>query len=359
MRIPQTRPPGKSPAKPQHGGSNSTPNPGKSGAPQKKRWVPRTDPKDNDSRPGNRPVRGRTAPEAEVPTGRAGRQNPYARPERSSSPTGRPQRKSSSPIRIKGDLLFGRNAIIEALKGRRTPTRLWLADGIRDDERIDILLDLARHRTLLIDTVPRHLLDDLTEGANHQGVAMEAAEFPYVDLEDIIARPGTILVLDHLHDPQNFGTLIRAADAAGVAGIVLPSDRSVSVTPAVVNASAGAVEHLSVAIVPNLGRAVEKIEESGRWIVGLDSGEGSIDLFETDLPTPVALVIGSEGPGLTKNIRERCQIIASLPMQGKVASLNAATAGSIALFDVVRRERAAGISRGGDEAPELDISEPG
>jgi 23S rRNA (guanosine2251-2'-O)-methyltransferase len=235
--------------------------------------------------------------------------------------------------------LFGRNAIIEALQGKRKATRLWIADGVRDDERIDTILELARHRTAIVDTVPRHLLDDMTQGANHQGVAMEAEEFPYADLEDIIAAEGTILILDHVHDPQNFGTLIRSADAAGVAGIVLPSDRSVSVTPAVVNASAGAVEHLAVAIVPNLGRAIEKIEESGRWIVGLDGGEGSVDLFDSDLPTPVALVVGSEGPGLTKNIRERCQIVASLPMQGKVASLNAATAGSIALFDIVRRER--------------------
>ena len=252
----------------------------------------------------------------------------------------RPAKKPSSPIRIKGDLLYGRNAVVEALRGRRTASRLWIADGVREDERINALIELAREHNVLLDTVPRQLLDDMTLGANHQGIAMEVGEFPYDDLEDIIAREGTILVLDHLHDPQNFGTLIRAADAAGVAGVVLPSDRSVSITPAVVNASAGAVEHLFVAIVPNLGRAIEKIEESGRWIVGLDSGEGAVDLFATDLPTPVALVVGSEGPGLTKNIRDRCQIIASLPMSGKVASLNAATAGAIALFDIVRRERA-------------------
>jgi 23S rRNA (guanosine2251-2'-O)-methyltransferase len=257
------------------------------------------------------------------------------------SNTTRGPKRAFSPIRIKGDLLFGRNAIIESLKGPRTATRLWIADGVREDERIGQLMDLARQRDVLLDTVPRHLLDDLTQGANHQGVALETEPFPYVDLEDIIENQGTILVLDHLHDPQNFGTLIRAGDAAGVAGIVLPSDRSVSVSPAVVNASAGAVEHLAVTVVANLGRAIEKIEESGRWIVGLDSGEGSVDLFDTDLPTPVALVVGSEGPGLTKNIRARCQVVVSLPMVGKVASLNAATAGSIALFDIVRRERAA------------------
>lgn len=303
MRIPQTGRPGKSrpdnrgPRPPQRGGGPDRGRPGH-----------------RDSGPRERPGQKSAVP--------------------------RTAKKPSSPIRIKGDLLFGRNAVIEALQGRRSASRLWIADGVREDERINALVDLAREHNILLDTIPRQLLDDMTLGANHQGVALEAKEFPYEDLEDIIAREGTILVLDHLHDPQNFGTLIRAADAAGVAGIVLPSDRSVSVTPAVVNASAGAVEHLSVAIVPNLGRAIEKIEESGRWIVGLDGGEDAVDLFATDLPTPVALVVGSEGPGLTKNIRDRCQIIASLPMSGKVASLNAATAGSIALFDIVRRERA-------------------
>jgi 23S rRNA (guanosine2251-2'-O)-methyltransferase len=219
---------------------------------------------------------------------------------------------------------------------------MWIADGVREDERIAELLELGRHRQVEIDTVPRHLLDDLSEGANHQGVGLEAEPFEYADLEDIIEAPGTILVLDHLHDPQNFGTLIRSGDAAAIAGIVLPSDRSVSVTPAVVNASAGAVEHLKVSVVPNLGRAIEKIEASGRWVIGLDGGDDARDLFDTDLPSPVALVVGSEGPGLTRNIRERCQLIVSLPMLGKVASLNAATAGSIALFDILRRERASG-----------------
>ena len=283
--------------------------------------------------------RGRGAQGAPGRDNRSGRPRPAASDQK--APGNRPARKSSSPIRIKGDLLYGRNAIIESLLGRRSATRLWLAEGVREDERIERLHDLARQNNILIDTVPRHLLDDLTEGANHQGVAMEVETFPYDDLEDVIEADGTILIMDHIHDPQNFGTLLRAGDAAGIAGVVLPSDRSVSITPAVVNASAGAVEHMRVAVVPNLGRAIEKIEAAGRWIVGLDGGEDAVDLFDTDLPLPVALVVGSEGPGLTRNIRQRCQIIASLPMVGKVASLNAATAGSIALFDIVRRQRSA------------------
>jgi 23S rRNA (guanosine2251-2'-O)-methyltransferase len=201
---------------------------------------------------------------------------------------------------------------------------------------------LAQEQEILLDRVPRMLLDDLTKGGNHQGIALDTGEYPYVDLEDVIEREGTVLVLDHINDPQNFGTLVRAADAAGIAGIVLPQDRSVSVSPAVVNSSAGAVEHLMVAQTPNLARALDKLEDSGRWIVGLDEDETSSSLFEADIPTPVVLVIGAEGTGLTNIVRKRCQVVLSLPMRGHVDSLNAATAGSIVLYDLLRRELAEG-----------------
>lgn len=244
-------------------------------------------------------------------------------------------------FRIKGDLLYGRNAVLESLRaGRRAGTRLWIAEGMRPDTRIDDIAALAREREVLVESVPRPMLDDLLRDINHQGVAFEAPEFPYADLEDVIDRDGTVLILDHLQDPQNFGTLLRAADASGAAGVVIPSDRSVSVTPAVVNASAGAVEHLEVALVPNLGRAIDKLEQAGRWIVGLDEGEAAAPLFATDIPTPAVLVVGSEGSGLTANIRNRCQVLVSLPMRGHIGSLNAATAGAIALYDLVRREPA-------------------
>ncbi len=210
---------------------------------------------------------------------------------------------------------------------------------MREDVRVDEIVELARTREVLVESVPRPLLDDMLPDVNHQGVLLEAPAFPYADLEDVIDRPGTVLMLDHLQDPQNFGTLLRAADAAGVAGVVIPSDRSVSVTPAVVNASAGAVEHLEIALVPNLGRAIDKLEASGRWIIGLAEGEGSDSLFDSDIPTPVVLIVGSEGSGLTANIRKRCQMLVSLPMLGRIGSLNAATAGAIALYDILRRDQ--------------------
>lgn len=254
-------------------------------------------------------------------------------------PGGRP-RDAKPAVQVRGDPLFGRNAVLETLRAEsRAMSHLWIADGLKPDERLDEITELAEAAGILVEIVPRALLDDITEGVNHQGVLLEVGDYRYADLQDVIERRGTILVLDHVQDPQNFGTLLRTADAAGIAGVVIPSDRSVSVSPAVVNASAGAVEHLKIAQVANIGRALEKIEASGRWIVGLDSGEGSKNIFETDVPTPVALVVGSEGSGISQGVLKRCQLVLSIPMLGKIESLNAATAGSIVIYDILRREQ--------------------
>jgi 23S rRNA (guanosine2251-2'-O)-methyltransferase len=237
------------------------------------------------------------------------------------------------------ELLYGRNAALEALRGRRDIERLFVAEGAREDARLRDLMALARERGIEIDRIPRLMLDDATRGANHQGVALEAEPFRYVAFEDLVDVPGTVLALDHLQDPQNVGTLFRTAEAAGVAGVVIPQDRAAEVTPAVVNASAGAVEHLRIATVPNLSRALEALKRGGRWVVSLDGGPGSSDLFTTDVPIPVVLVVGAEGSGLGVHLRRSCDLLLSLPMLGRIASLNAATAGAIALYELLRRER--------------------
>ena len=244
------------------------------------------------------------------------------------------------------NLLYGRNAVAEALRGRRAARRLWVAEGVKPDLRLDAAIATAAASGAAIERPPRLVLDHLTGGANHQGVVLEASAYPYATLDDIVATPGTILVLDHLKDPQNFGTLLRAAEAAGVAGAIIPQDRSVSVTPAVVNASAGAVELLTVCQTPNLARALDLLKDAGWWVVGLDAGPDAQDLFAADLPSPIALVVGAEGDGIGPNVRRRCDLIVSLPMRGRIASLNAATAGAIALFEVLRRERVAPESIG-------------
>jgi 23S rRNA (guanosine2251-2'-O)-methyltransferase len=235
-------------------------------------------------------------------------------------------------------LLFGRNAVLEALRGRRNLERVFVAEGVREDERLRGLMTLAAERGAEIERVPRLMLDDATRGANHQGIALEAEPYRYVDLEDVMAAPGMILMLDHMQDPQNVGTLFRAAEAAGVAGVVIPEDRAAGVTPAVVNASAGAVEHLRIATVPNLARALEALKGTGRWVAGLDAGHRATDIYRTEIPTPTVLVVGAEGSGLGTNLRNHCDLLLALPMRGRVESLNAATAGAIAIYELLRRE---------------------
>lgn len=244
---------------------------------------------------------------------------------------------SAGAIEVRGELLYGRNGVTEALRGRRRLHRLLLADGIQDDERIREMIALADRTGLPRETVPRPALDDATRGANHQGVGLDAGEYQYADYEEILGNEGPVLILDHLQDPQNIGTLLRAAEAAGVAGVVIPADRSASVTAAVVNASAGAVELLAVAQVPNLVQAVERAKKAGRWAIGLEEDERSVDLFTGDLPLPSALIVGAEGPGIGPNLRKHCDVLAFIPMVGRIASLNASTAGSIALFELLRR----------------------
>lgn len=239
------------------------------------------------------------------------------------------------------DVIYGRNGVLEALRGRRKLRRLLIAEGIREDGRVrDVRLASEQHR-VPIERVHRDVLDELTRGANHQGVALVASRYPYATLDDVLGRDGTILILDHLQDPQNLGTLIRAADAAAVAGVIIPRDRAADITPAVVNASAGAVEHVEVAREANIVRAIEAIKKDGRWVLGLDTGANALDLFNADLPLPAALVVGSEGAGIAPVVRAACDVIVAIPMAGRVASLNAATAGSIALFELVRRSRSA------------------
>ncbi|MFN8678331.1 MAG: 23S rRNA (guanosine(2251)-2'-O)-methyltransferase RlmB [Thermomicrobiales bacterium] len=279
----------------------------------------------------------------------AGDDGPKGRPSR--TPSRKPKtEKAPAPVlaRTGRDLIYGRNAVIETLQGRRTIERLFVAEGVREDDRMRTLLALAAKRKVAVERIPRLMLDDATRGANHQGVALEAEAYRYATLEDIVAAPGSVLVFDHLQDPQNVGSLFRAAEAAGVAGVLLPQNRAAEVTPAVVNASAGAVEHLRVAVVPSLAHALEELKGSGRWVVGLDGGPNSSPLFETEVPTPVALVVGAEGHGISGGLRKQCDLILALPMRGRVESLNASTAGAIALYEIVRREEAAQRAAGAD-----------
>jgi 23S rRNA (guanosine2251-2'-O)-methyltransferase len=228
--------------------------------------------------------------------------------------------------------------VLEALRAGRPIRRVMVATGAHG-EVITEIVDEARAKKINLQSVDRRRLDDLA--MNHQGVIAEAAPFVYATLEDVIeaaraSEAPLVLVLDVLQDPQNLGSLLRTAAAAGAQGVVIPEHRAVGVTPAVVKASAGAIERLKIAQVTNLSRAIDALKEVGIWAVGLDASAPS-QYHTTDLNRPLALVVGGEGKGLRPLVRQHCDMVVSLPMPGAIESLNAAVAGSIVLYEALRQ----------------------
>jgi 23S rRNA (guanosine2251-2'-O)-methyltransferase len=234
------------------------------------------------------------------------------------------------------ETLYSRNAVHEALRaGRRQPFSLEIAEGVVEKGRLSDILGLAKERKIPVRRVPRGQLDRLK--ANHQGVALEAGGYPYAELTDIFeladerGEPLFVLLLDALNDPQNFGTLLRTAEAVGVHGVVIPLARTVGVTPAVVNASSGASEHMLVAAA-NLHQAISALKESGAWVIGLEGGGAAQEPETVRLDGAIGLVVGSEETGMRPLTAKSCDLLMKLPMRGEIASLNAAVAGSVALY---------------------------
>jgi 23S rRNA (guanosine2251-2'-O)-methyltransferase len=232
--------------------------------------------------------------------------------------------------------IYGRNPVYETLRaGRRDCFRLWVAQGAQEKGRLAEILQLAGARRLPVEQPPRPRLDTIHDG--HQGVALECSAYPYLDLADLLDQGQTrtespfLLILDTLQDPQNLGTLLRTAEAVGVHGILLPLKHTVLVTPAVVSASSGASEHLLVAQA-NLAQAIAVLKEAGVWVIGLENGPDALPPEKLRLDGSLALVVGSEGQGLRPLVRSSCDALLGLPMKGEIASLNAAVAGSLALY---------------------------
>ena len=240
--------------------------------------------------------------------------------------------------------LYGRNAVREALRARRRQLhRLYVSSGVQETGVIAELIALAESAGLPVQRVERQTLDKQLREVNHQGVMLETGPYPYVELADCLAvaaerkEPALLLLLDHLQDPQNIGTLLRTAEVVGVHGVALPGRRAAEITPAVVNASSGATEHLRVVLVVNLAQTIAELQKDGVWVVGLEEDEAAQNFDTTDLQLPLALVVGAEGAGLARLVRERCDFLVRLPMAGQVGSLNAAVAGSIALYGAWRQ----------------------
>lgn len=249
----------------------------------------------------------------------------------------------------RGGWLYGRRCVLEALRaGKREMTELRLAMGARRDEdpETEEMLALAKNAHALLSFVERRDIDQLLGDVNHQGVALRAGGYPYGDMAQLLRSveddpSATVLVLDHIEDPQNLGSLLRTADAAGVMGVVIPEDRGALVTPAASRASAGAAEHLCVVKTVNVAREIDALKEAGCWVAGLDWGDDARIYTEVDFKGRVALVVGNEGHGIGRLVREKCDFIAQIPMEGRVASLNAAVAGAIAMYEILRQKTAA------------------
>lgn len=232
--------------------------------------------------------------------------------------------------------ITGRNPIFEVLRARRRQVyRLWVAENAQIQGRLAEIVELARGQKLSIEIAKRSVLDGLDP--HHQGAALNTSSYPYSDLESIIQRAETrrepvfVLLLDQLQDPQNLGTLLRSAEAFGVHGVVLPLARAAAVTPAVVNASSGATEMLHIAQ-HNLAQAADRLKEAGGWIIGLEDSQDAQNPDMINFSGGVGIIIGNEARGLRKLVRDKCDLLLRLPMQGQIDSLNAAVAGSIALF---------------------------
>jgi 23S rRNA (guanosine2251-2'-O)-methyltransferase len=241
------------------------------------------------------------------------------------------------------DVLYGIGPVLEALRaGRRRVHRLWIAEGRGHDRRLEELLRLARAAGAATSGAARDELTRRAAGGVHQGVVAEAEPLPRVELDTVLAagrdRPALVVVLDSVQDPQNLGAVVRTAECAGADAVVVPKDRAASLTPAAVKAAEGAAERLPVVEVVNLARALRTMKEAGLWCVGL-AAEGTRAWCEVDYRQPTAIVLGSEGSGLRRIVRETCDHLVAIPLSGRIGSLNVSVAAAVVLYESVRQRR--------------------
>ena len=245
---------------------------------------------------------------------------------------------------FKNEMIEGRNAVLEALRAGRALDKVYIARG-ETDKALAHIAGLARERGVSVSDCDRRKLDAMSVTKAHQGVIAVCAVREYASLDDILALAESrgeapfVVVCDEISDPHNLGAIIRSAECVGAHGVVIPKRRSAGLTAVGGKTSAGAAEHLPVARVANISAALQELKDRGLWVYGA-AAEGSSPMWETDLTGPLALVIGSEGEGLGRLVRERCDFLVSIPLRGKVGSLNASTAAAVLMYEVLRQKLA-------------------
>ena len=242
---------------------------------------------------------------------------------------------------LKNDIIEGRNAVQEALRAGRAIDKVYIARG-ETDRALGHIAGMARDRGITVSDCDRRKLDAMSVTKAHQGVIAVCAVREYASLEDILkvaqerGEAPFVIVCDEISDPHNLGAIIRSAECVGAHGVVIPKHRSAGLTAVVGKTSAGAAEHMAVARVANIASALDELKKQGLWVYGA-AAEGSSEMWRTDLTGPIALVIGSEGEGLGRLVRERCDFLVSIPMRGRVSSLNASTAAAVLMYEILRQ----------------------
>lgn len=241
---------------------------------------------------------------------------------------------------VREDLIIGRNAVMEALKNDKTIEALYLSNGSREGS-INQIINLAKKNKIVIKEADKKKLDSMSAGMVHQGVIAKITPYKYFEVKDILddakkkGEAPFIIILDELEDPHNLGSIIRTAETCGVHGIIIPKRRNVGVTPTVYKSSVGAVEHVKIAKVTNINNTIDELKEQGIWVYGADI-EGREYSYEVDFSGPCALIIGSEGRGISKLTLKKCDKLVRIPMIGKINSLNASVAGGIMMYEVLK-----------------------
>ncbi len=297
-----------------------------------------------DEKPNNRPARGKD----QKHEARQDRKHEAGR-DRKHEPR-RDQRQGQKPDQVRDqnenqDYIIGKNPVIEALKSERDINKILIAEGSQSGQMQQVI-GMAKEANVIVQFVPKKKIDQLADG-NHQGVIAQVAAYEYAEIDDLFAlaekknEAPFFLLLDEIEDPHNLGSIMRTADASGAHGIIIPKRRAVGLTATVAKLSTGAIEYIPVARVTNMAQTIDELKERGVWIAGTDASAKQ-DFRQMDGTLPLGLVIGSEGKGMGRLIRDKCDFLLSLPMVGHVTSLNASVAAALLMYEVHRKRQPLG-----------------